>query len=212
MSFDERLGRLHALAQRRCRAQGPAHDFAHVSRVRALAVELARTSDANALACELGALLHELWNYPKGHPRSRESGDVCARHAKRAVRAAGYPNELAELVAAMIRDHAFSKGGVPESLEGKILQDADRLDAIGAIGIARCFASCAEMGSAFYDVDDPFAERRPLDDKRFGLDHFEKKLLRLEAGMHTEPAKVMAAERSQVMRAFLAAMRRELEG
>jgi uncharacterized protein len=178
----------------------------------ALAVELARLSEANGLACELGALLHELWNYPKGHPRSRESGDVCARHAKRAVRAVGYPTGLAELVSGMIRDHAFSKGVVPDTLEGKILQDADRLDAIGAIGIARCFASCAEMGSAFYDLDDPFAERRPLDDKRFGLDHFEKKLLRLDAGMHTEAAKMMAAERSQVLRAFLAAMRREIGG
>jgi uncharacterized protein len=180
--------------------------------VRALSVELATKSDANVLACELGALLHELWNFPKGHPRSRESGDVCARHALRAVRAAGYPEVLAELVSAMIRDHAFSKGVVPDTVEGRVLQDADRLDAIGAMGIARCFASCAEMGSAFYDLEDPFAERRPLDDKRFGLDHFEKKLLRLEAGMFTEAARIMAKERGEVMRAFLSAMRREIAG
>jgi uncharacterized protein len=126
------------------------------------------------------------------------------------VRAVGHPASLAELVAAMIRDHAFSKGVVPDTIEGRILQDADRLDAIGAIGIARCFASCAEMGSAFYDTEDPLAQRRPLDDKRFGLDHFEKKLLRLEGGMHTDAAKVLARERTQVMQVFLRAMRHEI--
>ena len=109
-----------------------------------------------------------------------------------------------------IRVHAFSRGLVPETIEGKVLQDADRLDAIGAIGIARCFATCAEMGVPFYQPDDPFCRAREPDDKRWGLDHFYRKLLRIPDGLHTATARAIAGDRIRIMEAFLAQLGREL--
>ena len=100
----------------------------------------------------------------------------------------------------------------PETLEAKVLQDADRLDAIGAIGVARCFATCADMKRPFYDPDDPRCEHRAPDDKLWGVDHFYKKLLRLEAGMHTATARSLAAERTRFMREFLDRLADEIAG
>ena len=86
---------------------------------------------------------------------------------------------------------------MPETIEGKVLQDADRLDAIGAIGIARCFATCAEMRVPFYNPDDPFCGVREPDDKRWGLDHFYRKLLRIPDGLHTATARAIAKDRNR---------------
>jgi HD superfamily phosphodiesterase len=84
-------------------------------------------------------------------------------------------------IATCIREHAFSRGTAPTTLEGEVLQDADRLDAIGAIGIARCMATCAEMRRPFYAPSDPFCGALEPDDKRCGIDHFYRKLLRIPA-------------------------------
>ena len=90
------------------------------------------------------------------------------------------------------------------------MQDADRLEAIGAIGLARVFATGASFGASLWDSGDPWAERRDLDDKAFSLDHFERKLLKLAAGMNTKTAKALAISRQQVLLGYLAALREEL--
>ena len=99
------------------------------------------------------------------------------------LRAQGWDEASREAVAYAIRVHPFSLGVTPVTLEAKVLQDADRLDAIGAVGVARCFATCADLKRPFYDPDDPLCARRDPDDKRWGIDHFYKKLLRLEEGV-----------------------------
>ena len=134
------------------------------------------------------ALLHELFNYPKGHPRSHLSGEVCAEQAVDVLRQNACPPHLIDPIRECVRVHAFSRGVVPETIEGKVLQDADRLDAIGAIGIARCFATCAEMAVPFYQPEDPFCRSREPDDKQWGIDHFYRKLLRIPDGLHTATA------------------------
>ena len=91
-----------------------------------------------------------------------------------------------------------------------ILQDADRLDAIGAIGVARCMATCAEMGRPFYHEQDPFCLERPPEDRRWGLDHFETKLLRIPQALHTARARAIAGERVAFMRGFLTQLEREI--
>jgi uncharacterized protein len=106
--------------------------------------------------------------------------------------------------------HSFSRGLVPDTLEGKVLQDADRLDAIGAIGIARLFATSAAMRRPFYAEEDPFARAREPDDKQFGVDHFFRKLLRIRDGLHTETARAIAAERHDFMHAYLEQLAREI--
>ena len=134
------------------------------------------------------ALLHELVNLPKDHPESRRSGDLCAEAAAGLLRAEAIDPARAAQICACIRDHGFSKGVLPESLAARVLQDADRLDAIGAIGVARCFATCNAMRTPFYSELDPLCREREPDDKRFGLDHFFRKLLRIPDGLHTASA------------------------
>jgi uncharacterized protein len=158
------------------------------------------------------AFLHELFNYPKDHPESARSGDVCAERAAELLEGAGWAAERIQAIAYSIRVHGFSRGVVPETLEARVLQDADRLDAIGAIGIARCFATCTSMGRPFYAPSDPFCDGREPDDKQWGIDHFYRKLLRLPAGMHTTTARAMAADRAAFMVSYLDQLRREVGG
>lgn len=200
------MSALRQAAMDACRGRPPAHDFLHVVRVEKLARDLAEIEGARVEVVTTAALLHELVNLPKDHPESHRSGDLCAEAALRLL--AGDP--LADAIALCIRDHAFSKGAPPRSREAAILQDADRLDAIGAIGIARCFATTSEMNRPFYAPDDPFCRTRTPDDKQWGIDHFYKKLLLIEAGLHTETACAMAKERTAFLRLYLAQLEREI--
>jgi uncharacterized protein len=188
----------------------PAHDFQHVLRVAANARSIASAECADASVVIAAALCHELFNYPKDHPDSHRSGEVCAEHARALLLEVSYPREQHDAVCDAIRVHGFSRGIVPDSLDARVLQDADRLDAIGAIGIARCFATCASMRRPFYEANDPFCERREPDDKRWGLDHFYKKLLRIPDVLHTDSARAMARDRERFMEAYLAQLRAEI--
>ena len=204
------LQRLDAIARERCTGLDPAHDYLHVARVAASARKLSIAEGARQEIAVAAALLHELFNYPKGHPDSPRSGEVCAEHAAEVLRAEGGDADLVSAVAHAIRVHPFSRGLPPGTLEAAVLQDADRLDAIGAIGIARCFATGAVMGVPFYAEEDPFAAARSPEDKRYSLDHFPAKLLRVAGTLNTATARTMAAERVAAMEGFLAHLGREL--
>lgn len=203
------LARLRAVAEARATKE-PAHDYLHVLRVTESARRIAEQEGAREDVVVPAALLHELFNYPKGHPDSRRSGEVCAEHAREVLVAEGCADDVVLAVTTCIREHPFSLGVLPATLEGRVLQDADRLDAIGAIGIARCMATCAEMKRPFYSQDDPFCVSRPPDDKLWGLDHFYTKLLRVPSALHTASARAMAAERLEMMNRFLEQLAREL--
>jgi uncharacterized protein len=196
------LERLAEIARARS-GEGPAHDWAHVQRVAGLVRQIVAVEGGRLEVAVGAALLHELFNYPKGHPLSPLSGDRCAEEAEKVLE--GEEPELIRQISYAIRVHPFSRGIVPETLEAKILQDADRLDAIGAIGIARCFATCAEMKRPFYAPDDPFCERRQPDDKLWGVDHFYQKLLKLT--FHTHTARQLAESRFAFMKSFLEQLR-----
>jgi uncharacterized protein len=209
---DERaLVRLREIARARA-SHEPAHDFLHVQRVAAAAQRIAEVEGADVTIVTAAALLHELFNYPKGHAESQLSGERCAEEARAVLVAEAWSAPRSEAIAYCIRVHSFSRGIVPETLEAKVLQDADRLDAIGAVGIARCFATCADMKRPFYANDDPLCRAREPNDKQWGVDHFFKKLLRIEAGLHTPTAREMAAQRTRFMYAFLAQLDREING
>jgi len=205
------LARLAELAARAMPADAdPAHDLLHVRRVAGLARSIAEAEGAEVVVAVGAALLHELVNLPKDHPDSRRSGDLCAEAAAGLLRAEAIDAERAAQICACIRDHGFSKGVLPDSLAARVLQDADRLDAIGAIGVARCFATCNAMRTPFYSEHDPLCRAREPDDKRFGLDHFFKKLLRVADGLHTATARRLAEPRVALMRAYLEQFAREL--
>ena len=191
-------------------SQDPAHDFLHVQRVLNNAILILSEIPADQEVVIPAILLHELFTYSKGDPRSRYSGDRCAELAMDILTEHKYPLVKLEKVLECIKFHSFSRGVIPDRIEGKIVQDADRLDSIGAIGVARCFASCAEMERPFYDLNDPFAQGRELDDIHYGLDHFYIKLLKLGENMHTAPAKSMAHKRTAFMLGFLQEFKNEI--
>ena len=211
MPSPRQLRRLEKIAREAARTAESAHDFGHVRRVAANARAIAEAEGVDLEVVLPAALLHELFSFPKDHPDSPRSGEVCAERAAVVVRQEGYPEALIKAICYCIRVHPFSLGVVPQTLEAKVLQDADRLDALGAVGIARCFAVGTALSRPFYDPEDPFARARPLDDKRWTLDHFGRKLLRLPETLHTETARAMARERVAFIEEFLAQWEREID-
>jgi len=205
--------RLEAEARTRARGNDPAHDFFHVERVVTNARAVARGEQlppASEASVATAALLHELFTLPKDHPDSANAGDRCAADARELLQQVDAPARLIDAVTSAIRDHAFSKGVVPEAIESRVLQDADRLDAIGAIGLARMWATCADMKRPFYSPLDPFCATRAPDDKLWGLDHVFKKLLAIPARLHTDTARSLAEDRVSFLRTYVDQLRSEI--
>jgi uncharacterized protein len=126
------------------------------------------------------------------------------------LRELGWSDDDIADVAHAVTAHSFSANVPPETLEAKILQDADRLDAIGMVGAARCFYIAGRLGSGLYDPFDPAAGDRPLDDKRYAIDHFQTKLFKLADGFQTRTGRELAAARDRSLRDFLAAFMDEI--
>ena len=193
--------------------QSPAHDFQHILRVYKNAEMISRQEDGVDLDIVLAAaLLHDLVVYPKGSSKTINSADDSADLAKKILfEYKNYPIEKIEKVADTIRTHSYSKKLNPSTLEGKILQDADRLDAIGAIGIARTFSVGGSENRSLYNPADAFCEsERQLDDTQWTLDHVKKKLMILKNSMHTKTAKKLAEQRTEFMELFLDQLRKEM--
>ena len=158
----------------------------------------------------ISAFLHDIINLPKDDPRRAQAAALSADHAVAWMAARGLAGQ--EAVAHSIRAHSHSAGVPCETVEARILQDADRLEALGAIGIARCFSVSGQMGRGLVHGGDPLARTRALDDTAYALDHFETKLYRIAETLHTGPARDMAAARVAYMRGFVAQMVREMGG
>jgi uncharacterized protein len=127
------------------------------------------------------------------------------------LREIGFPDKHLEAVAHAIKAHSFSAGIKPETIEAKIVQDADRLDALGAIGIARCMIVGGKLGRKLYDDADPFCRDRDPDDSQFSIDHFYTKLLKLPETMNTEAARNEGRIRAEYMIRYLKEMEREIK-
>ncbi|STW28706.1 metal-dependent phosphohydrolase [Klebsiella michiganensis] len=123
-----------------------------------------------------------------------------------------FPPERYAAVLHAIEAHSFSAAVAPQSEEAKIVQDADRLEALGAIGLARVFAVSGALNNSLFDARDPFADRRELDDKTYALDHFQCKLLRLPKTMQTEKGRAMAVHNARFLVQFMAKLSAELRG
>ena len=187
-----------------------AHDFEHIMRVYKNAERLCLKEKANSKLVLSAVLLHDIISYPKSDKRSKLSSIESAELSKKILKKYNFSKEeieLAkriqkgdiELVADAIREHSFSQNKKPKTIEGKILQDADRLDAIGAIGIARVFSVAGAENRAFYNKADPFCKHRDPDDQKWTMDHFYKKLLKLEALMNTKSGKIEAKKRTKFL-------------
>ena len=187
----------------------PAHDLGHYERVVASAKKLANEEISTGQSVQLNvvvaaAWLHDLANIAKNDPRRKQASKVSAEIAIRYLKEIGYPAEDYDKIAHAIEAHSYSAGIHAHTLEARIVQDADRLDALGAIGVARLFATSVVFGSAFYDPSDPFAKtNRPLNDQKFATDHFRVKLFKIGETLATPSGKREAESRIQFMHTYL---------
>jgi len=190
--------------------QDAAHDLAHLDRVWTTCQDIAETLGVATRPLLAAAYLHDLVNLPKDAPNRADASRLSAEAAAPHLQALGFsPDEISETQHA-IAAHSFSAGIEPVSDTARILRDADRLDALGAIGIARAFAVSGQLGRALYAPDDPFAAHRPPDDRTFSLDHWPLKLLRLPDDMLTQQGKEIARTRLATMHGFLDALAAEI--
>nr|WP_284676480.1 HD domain-containing protein [Vibrio sinus] len=191
--------------------QDPAHDINHVIRVVSMAKSLCYEEKANIDVVLPAAYLHDCFTFPKNHPNRALSSVKAADKALSFLNSCGYPKQFDSEIHHAIVAHSYSANVVPETLEAKIVQDADRLDSLGAIGIARCIQVSASFGSQLYSADDPFCDKRETQDKAFTVDHFFTKLFKLESLMNTDSAKAEASRRTQYMKGFLNQLKQEIE-
>ncbi len=185
--------------------QGAGHDWWHIYRVQKLALYLAKKEGADSWIVQLGALLHDIADW-KFH-EEEEAGPQVARSW---LETWSVPESSIDHVCEIVRDISFKGAGVPTpmaTLEGKVVQDADRLDALGAIGIARTFEYGGYKGQPTYDP-----HLSPQFHKTFeqyktkrstSINHFYEKLLRLKDLMNTPSAQAIAQQRHTFMEQFL---------
>ena len=192
------------------RGADPAHDFSHIRRVFKNAQIIGQREGADMQVLLWAALLHDAGSTTKLSLGSEESESKRRKTAEDLLKKVGLPEEIRTEVLYAVEVHRFSKGIIPVTLEAKVLQDADRLDAIGAIGIARVFMTGGNLCRALYNPQDPFCKTREPDDKKWNLDHFYRKLLSLESGMHTKTARELACRRSAVLRRYLRDLEEEI--
>ncbi len=216
--LEERIqARMLASAEAFARAElahdSSGHDWSHIERVRRLAANIAREEEADVFICELAALLHDIAD-------EKIAGDETAGLAR--VRTwldtHGAETETTARVMEIISTMSFAGGERPPmaTLEGKIVQDADRLDAIGAVGIARAFAYGATRGRIMHDPSIPPRERMSHEEYRSHhsptINHFYEKLLLLKDRLNTAYARRLAEERHRFMLAYLDQFYAEWEG
>lgn len=205
-----RIARLSENVRSLYKSEDPAHDWNHVQRVLANCRRLQSAEGGELEILLAAALLHDIVNLPKNHPQRKQASAMSARAARQYLIAEFNETEIGKVCTA-IEEHSFSLGKSPSTKEAALLQDADRLDAVGAIGVMRTVATGAKMGSPFYHADEPFVKTRELEDRNM-VDHFFIKTLKLADGMNTETARALAQERVQYMRNFLDQLRLELNG
>lgn len=199
--------------QQQGQSEDGAHDIAHFRRVWSSAQHI-MDERATPLTVLAACYFHDIVNLPKNHPErhlasrysAKEATAILARHFP------AFPKALYPDIAHAIEAHSFSAGIPPVSIEAKIVQDADRLEALGAIGLARVFYVSGQLGHPLFHPDDPFAQQRKLDDTRWALDHFQTKLLKLPETMQTEKGRALARDKANYLVAFMAKLSAELRG
>ncbi len=206
MSYEEQF---KAFIQKEM-SQDLAHDFAHVMRVVSIAKKLCLQEQAKTEVVLPAAYLHDCFSHPKNHPERSQSSLIAANKAVKFLASINYPDEYLTEIHHAILAHSYSANVTPETIEAKIVQDADRLDALGAVGIARCIQVSSVFSTALYDIEDPFAKNRSLDDKQYAIDHFSVKLLKLVDSLNTQSAIEEGSRRTNYMRGFLNQLKGEI--
>jgi uncharacterized protein len=188
----------------------PAHDFEHIMRVYKNAEKICKTEESNKKLVLISVLLHDIIKKSETDKRTKSSSALSASKSIKILEKLKFSDNDISIVSEAIRNHSFTKNKISKSIEGRILQDADRLDAIGAIGIARVFSVSGAKNRQFYEPSDPFSKNRKMNDKKWALDHFFKKLLLLENVMNTKTGKIEAKKRTIVLKNYLDSLKKEI--
>ena len=190
------------------------HDVSHFQRVWKTARQIMAQESApvNALVVLAACYLHDIVVLPKDHPQRAQASSLAAATARTVLAEMDFPDELIDNVCHGVASHSYSAGITPQTIEARVVQDADRMEALGAIGLARVFYTAGVLRQMMFDPQDPQGLRRELDDRRFALDHFQLKLLRLANTMQTDAGRAMAEKNADYLRAFSAKLLRELGG
>lgn len=188
-----------------------AHDISHLTRVWRNVREIQHQEGGDLEILIAATLLHDCVEVPKQSPLRSKASQLAASEAKARLTYLGWAPERVAWVASAIESHSYSAGITPTTLEAAILQDADRLDAIGFTGIARCFYTAGRMASALYDLSNPRGAGRAPNDAAFALDHFPAKLLNLAEGFKTPTGRMIAVRRQATVRSFYLGMLEEVE-
>ncbi len=188
-----------------------AHDLAHIQRVVANAKRLAAVETARLEVVLPAAWLHDCVTVPKNSPLRSQASTLAGAAAADFLRQENYPEQYIDDIAHAISAHSFSANIPPRTIEAQIVQDADRLDSLGAIGIARCLITGVSMGTELYFAADPFGESgRERNDKQYSVDHFYIKLFKLAGMMQTAAGRAEAQRRTDYMRGYLEQLGHEI--
>ena len=187
-----------------------AHDLGHVRRVVRAAHALALEEGAELAVVLPAAWLHDCVAVPKDSPLRSQASRLAAERAVEFLTQAGYPQGHLEAIGHAIHAHSFSAKVEPATVEARVVQDADRLEALGAIGLCRCIVTGEAMRRPLFHPEDPFWEGREPDDSRWSLDHLPVKLLTLAATMRTKAGQTEARRRTAFLETFLEQLRSEL--
>lgn len=196
---------------RRLGGNDPAHDHAHFRRVVTTAKRLAEIEGADLEVVVPAAWLHDLVNVPKDDPRRSIASKLSGEAAVEFLKGVGYPERHFEAIRHAIEAHSFSAKIEARTKEAAVVQDADRLDGLGAIGIARVFSVGGLLKRRIYEPTDPFGtEGRALDDLVNTVDHFFVKLFKTAGTLRTAAGREEGKRRVETMRGFLSELGREL--
>lgn len=187
-----------------------AHGLGHIRRVVANARRLAAAENAELMVVIPAAWLHDCVVVPKDSPDRPRASRLAAEAAVGFLAANNYPAKYLAAIHHAIEAHSFTANIPARTAEARVVQDADRLDAIGAIGIARCLMLGGAMGQPLYDEREPFPVERPPDDTLNILDHFYVKLLHLAKMMQTPSGRKEAEQRTAFMQQYLQQLGNEL--
>lgn len=212
--MDKKLkSELLKIARQKIKDTDPSHDFSHALRVLANAEFITQKEKADLDVVVPAALFHDVVNYPKNSPRAKHASDNSAKATKKILEKIKiFPKNKIEKVRLAIQQCSFSKGIVPKLLESKILQDADGLEATGAIAIMRTFSSTGQMKRPFYHPTDPFCENHEPCSHNHAVDLFYIRLLKVMGRMHTRTARKLAKKRTAFLHQFLNELKLELKG
>jgi len=188
----------------------PAHDLLHFKRVVLMAKRLCEREKGNFNVVIPSAWLHDLVIVSKNDPLRNQASRLSAEKAIQYLKSIHYPVQYFDQIFHAIHGHSFSADIEVKTIEAKIVQDADRLDGLGAIGIARCFATSGLLKRPFYSVQDPFCETRSPDDSVYTVDHFFKKLFKTAETLKTASGREEGLQRVQRMRIYLNNLKMEI--